>query len=243
MVAANALLPLSSKGDDEQGWSAVAAPTSWTAARTVEHVVDALLFYAGQVARRADRRLPVLRDGRAAPQRTARQRADRSAPADRTTTRPGHGTGVAPQWHPSGTPAAPQRHPSGSADAAGWAGMAHVHGKEVQSGASYAVTCRTRTNLDVGRTGVPVSGSACGDRRRRLRLVLCAGGRSACGMSGQTRRTYWLHPCTRSNVPRICSSSCSQAWKCLTRGMRGKVGVTAVCISSGDEAYTWRYRN
>jgi len=31
------------------------------------HVVDALLFYAGQVARRAGRRLPVLRDGRAAP--------------------------------------------------------------------------------------------------------------------------------------------------------------------------------
>ena len=47
VVAANALLPLSSKGDDEQGWSAVAAPTSWTAARTVEHVVVALLFYAG----------------------------------------------------------------------------------------------------------------------------------------------------------------------------------------------------
>ena len=177
VVAANALLPLSSKGDDEQGMER----------RRRAHVVDrgphggvrrgrsAVLRRAGgstggQAPARAARR-----PGRA-PQRTARQRADRSAPADRTTTRPGHRTGVAPQWHPSG-----------SADAAGWAGMAHVHGKEVQSGTSYAVTCRTRTNLDVGRTGVPVSGSACGGRRRRLRLVLCAGGRSPYGTGAQRR--------------------------------------------------------
>jgi hypothetical protein len=67
VAAADALLPLQEWADDDHAWLLVAAPTLWTVARTVEHVADALVFYAGQVARRADRRLPVLRDGRAAP--------------------------------------------------------------------------------------------------------------------------------------------------------------------------------
>jgi hypothetical protein len=68
VVAADALRVLATRGDDERAWQSVARPTSWTAARTVEHIADGLLFYVGQIARRADRRLPVLRNyGRSRP--------------------------------------------------------------------------------------------------------------------------------------------------------------------------------
>lgn len=67
VTAAEALLPLGERADGDPAWQLAAAPTSWSAAHTVEHIADALVFYAGQAARRADRRLPVLRDGRSAP--------------------------------------------------------------------------------------------------------------------------------------------------------------------------------
>jgi hypothetical protein len=66
-AAAAALEPLAVIDDDDPRWATIAAPTGWTATRTVEHIADALLFYAAQVARRAQHRLPVLRDGRTAP--------------------------------------------------------------------------------------------------------------------------------------------------------------------------------
>ena len=75
------------------------------------HVVDALLFYAGQVARRADRRLPVLRDGRAAP---PSEQLDNVLTAAHLLTGQLRDLGTERAWHPSG-----------SADAAGWAGMAN----------------------------------------------------------------------------------------------------------------------
>lgn len=64
VAAAEALLPLGDQAGGDPVWQRVAAPTSWTAAHAVEHVADALVRYAGQVARRAGRRLPMLRDGR-----------------------------------------------------------------------------------------------------------------------------------------------------------------------------------
>src|SRR5947209_15100185 len=66
-IASSALIALGTVGDADPGWSRQAAPTTWTATQAMAHIADALLFYAGQVARRADHRLPVLRDGRVAP--------------------------------------------------------------------------------------------------------------------------------------------------------------------------------
>lgn len=57
-VCRNALLP--ALGDD---WSQPAGDLTWDCRRTLDHVVDALLFYTGQLATRATRRLPRLRDG------------------------------------------------------------------------------------------------------------------------------------------------------------------------------------
>lgn len=120
VVAAEALLPLGSRAEDEQRWAEVAAPTSWTAARTAEHLGDALLFYAGQVARRADRRLPVLRDGRAGP---PGEQLDTVLTAAHLLAGQLRDLGPGRAWHPSGL-----------ADAPGWAGMAVtellVHGTD-----------------------------------------------------------------------------------------------------------------
>jgi hypothetical protein len=120
VVAAAALTPLTVRADDDPRWRAVAAPTSWTAAQSVEHVTDALLFYCGQVARRADRRLPVLRDGRSAP---PSEHLDNGVTAAAVLVTLLRDLGPARAWHPSG-----------SADAGGWAGMAVtellVHGSD-----------------------------------------------------------------------------------------------------------------
>lgn len=136
LVAAGALAPLVRCPDDSPRWRAVVAPTSWTAARTVEHVADALLFYAGEVARRADPRLPVLRDGRTA---APREQLDNVVTAAHVLTQLSRGMGSARAWHPSG-----------SADASGWAGMAVtellVHGSDV----AWAVGVEL-----VGRTAAP----------------------------------------------------------------------------------------
>jgi hypothetical protein len=120
VVAAEALLPLGERADKNPVWQLVAAPTSWTVAHTVEHVADALVFYAGQVARRADRRLPVLRDGRVAP---PSEQLDNVLTAAHLLTGQLRDLGGARAWHPSG-----------QADAAGWVGMAVtellVHGTD-----------------------------------------------------------------------------------------------------------------
>jgi len=126
VVAADALRVLASRGDNERAWQSVARPTSWTAARTVEHIADALLFYVGQIARRADRRLPVLRNGRDAP---PSEQLDNVVTAAHVLVGQLRELGVGRAWHPSG-----------SADATGWAGMAVtellVHGSD----AAHALT-------------------------------------------------------------------------------------------------------
>jgi uncharacterized protein (TIGR03083 family) len=118
--AAQSLSGLGVRPDVDPVWQAVAAPTTWTAAHTLEHIADALVFYAGQVARRADRRLPVLRDGRAAP---PSEQLDNVLTAAHLLAAQLRDLGSARAWHPSGM-----------ADADGWTGMAVtellVHGSD-----------------------------------------------------------------------------------------------------------------
>jgi hypothetical protein len=121
VTAAEALRPLLGIGDSDPRWSAIALPTAWSAQRTVEHITDALLFYAGQIARRADRRLAVLRDGRHGP---PSEHLDNVLSAACVLAALLRDLGDDRAWHPSG-----------NADAGGWAGMAItellVHGHDV----------------------------------------------------------------------------------------------------------------
>lgn len=110
VIAADALLPLTACEDGDPAWQTLARPTTWTVARTVEHITDALLFYCGQVARRADRRLPALRDGRAG---SPSEQIDNVLTAAAVLATQLRGLGSARAWHPSGF-----------ADRTGWAGMA-----------------------------------------------------------------------------------------------------------------------
>src|SRR5918998_2714620 len=96
-VASYALAPLRVVGDADPHWSQPAVPTKWTAAQAVAHIPDALLFYAGQVACHADHRLPVLRDGRAAPPSEQLDNAVTAACARRVVARSRPAAGRAPQ--------------------------------------------------------------------------------------------------------------------------------------------------
>ncbi|HYO35751.1 MAG TPA: maleylpyruvate isomerase N-terminal domain-containing protein [Geodermatophilus sp.] len=120
LKAAGALEALGQAPDGSPRWDTPAAPTTWTAARTLGHIADALVFYAGQVACRADRRLPALRDGRDAP--PGEQLADVGTAAHVLAGQL-RDLGDGRAWHPSGL-----------ADATGWAGMAVtellVHGHD-----------------------------------------------------------------------------------------------------------------
>ena len=142
VVVANALLPLSSKGDDEQGWSAVAAPTSWTAARTVEHVVDALLFLrraggstGGQAPARAARR----------PGRAPSEQLDNVLTAAHLLTGQLRDLGTERAWHPSGTPVGPRTPPAGP----GWRTFT---GKKFRAERAMQLRAvRERTSMSEGR--------------------------------------------------------------------------------------------
>ncbi|MGH3671966.1 MAG: hypothetical protein ACRDSH_15250 [Pseudonocardiaceae bacterium] len=119
--ASTTLAPLGTIRSADPRWFRPAAPTQWTAERTVAHLSDALLFYAGQVARRAEHTLPVLRDGRAA---SPSEQLDNAVTAAHVLAALLRDLGPARAWHPSGL-----------ADASGWAGMAVtellVHGSDV----------------------------------------------------------------------------------------------------------------
>jgi len=82
-----------------------------------------LLFYAAQLARHADRRLPVLRNGRAA---LPSERVDDVLTAAHLLSAQLRDIGTGRAWHPSGL-----------ADATDWAGVAVtevvVHGSDVAS--------------------------------------------------------------------------------------------------------------
>jgi uncharacterized protein (TIGR03083 family) len=58
-LATATLHPLTESAD----WSVPAGELQWTCRRTLDHLCDCLLYYSGQLARRADRQGPVLRDG------------------------------------------------------------------------------------------------------------------------------------------------------------------------------------
>ncbi|MDV6272352.1 hypothetical protein R3Q06_02455 [Rhodococcus erythropolis] len=119
--AAKSLHALNAIPDRSWQWLNIAEPTQWTALHTIEHISDALLFYSGQVARRAEVRLPVLRDGRDAP---ASEHLDNALSAAHILAALLRDLGEQRAFHPSGR-----------ADAAGWAGMAVteilVHGTDV----------------------------------------------------------------------------------------------------------------
>jgi uncharacterized protein (TIGR03083 family) len=123
IAAAAALDVMRAIGDDDPRWSAVAAPTDWTAFRTVEHISDALVFYAGLVARRARERHGFVRNGRDAPASVQLDDAQAAAAI------------LAAVLRDLGDERA--LHPSGLADASGWAGMAVtellVHGYDAAS--------------------------------------------------------------------------------------------------------------
>lgn len=128
--AAMALAPLGTVGDDAPCWRECAAPTEWSAARTVEHLSDALIFYCGQVARRADRGLPVVRSGRTAP---ASEQLDNALTSAHMLAGLLRDFGPERAWHPSG-----------HADRAGWVGMAVtellVHGHDVANAIGVELT-------------------------------------------------------------------------------------------------------
>lgn len=119
--AATVLAPLASVDDEDQNWLRLAAPTQWPAGQAVQHITDALLYYAGHVARRADHRLPVLHT--AQPARPS-ELLDNVVTAAHILTGLLRDLGAAPAWHPSGL-----------ADVSGWTGMAVtellVHGHDV----------------------------------------------------------------------------------------------------------------
>ncbi|NAZ82138.1 hypothetical protein GTR02_09940 [Kineococcus sp. R8] len=120
VTAACALGPLAQRADDDERWERAAWPTRWSAASSVSHVADALLFYAGLVATRATGPRPPLREGRPA------------APAEQLADVAGAAAVLAAALRDLGDGRA--WHPSGSADAGGWAGMAVtevlVHGRD-----------------------------------------------------------------------------------------------------------------
>ncbi len=123
VLAAAALTPLAAVPDQDPGWEQLAVPTPWPADRALQHITDALLYYAGHVARRADRRLPPLRTESFAP---PSELLDNVCTAAHVLTGLLRDLGTGRAWHPSG-----------HADAAGWTGMAVteilVHGHDVAS--------------------------------------------------------------------------------------------------------------
>ena len=120
VTAAGALTALAERADDDERWEHAARPTRWSAARSISHVADALLFSAGLVATRATGPRPPLREGR--PVAPAEQLAD-VAGAAAVLAATLRDLDDARAWHPSGL-----------ADAGGWAGMAVtevlVHGRD-----------------------------------------------------------------------------------------------------------------
>lgn len=121
VTAAAVLKVLATRTDEDHRWERPAAPTRWTAARSLGHVADALVFYASLVATRATGQRQPVRDGRPAP--PSGQLADvEGAAALLAAALRDLGDDTA--WHPAGV-----------ADAAGWAGMAVtevlVHGVDV----------------------------------------------------------------------------------------------------------------
>jgi hypothetical protein len=130
MEAAAALHPFWSLADDDPRWQAIASPTNWTVTRTIEHVPDTLLFYAGQVARRATSNYGIIRDGRSTGP-SGQLRDLETAAAICTAVFRDLGDSRAD-------------HPSGNADGAGWVGMAVteilVHGYDAAGALDVPIT-------------------------------------------------------------------------------------------------------
>jgi len=110
VLAAEALTPLAAVPDQDPRWEQPAVPTLWPADRALQHITDALLYYAGHVARRADRRVPPLRTESFAP---PSELLDNVLTAAHVLAGLLRDLGTGRAWHPSG-----------QADAAGWTGMA-----------------------------------------------------------------------------------------------------------------------
>ncbi|MCW2545669.1 MAG: hypothetical protein JWN96_129 [Mycobacterium sp.] len=130
MEAAAALRPLAAVADDDPRWQTVAAPTDWTVTHTIEHIPDTLLFYSGQVARRATRGYGIIRNGRDT-KPSGHLRDLETATAIFTAVLRDLGDARA-------------LHPSGNADGPGWVGMAVtemlVHGYDAAAALDVPIT-------------------------------------------------------------------------------------------------------
>ena len=96
-------------GDD---WSVTAGDLTWSCRRTIDHIVDVLVFYAAHLASQSTGRLPKLRDGN----------PDLDVPDLLELTRVT--TAVLSAVARAASPEARGFHPSGMADASGFAAMA-----------------------------------------------------------------------------------------------------------------------
>ncbi|MGH8899451.1 MAG: hypothetical protein ACRDZ4_21110 [Egibacteraceae bacterium] len=92
-------------------WDVRAGDLQWTARRTIDHIPDVLLFYSGQLAARADRRLPFPRN------------SDPDASVDDLIELVGVAAAILAEVAVAAGPSARAFHPAGRADASGFLGM------------------------------------------------------------------------------------------------------------------------
>lgn len=128
---AGSLLDTMSPVVAEVSWDRRAEPTRWSARSVLDHIGDALTYYAGLVARRAAGPLPPLRSGKP------------SASPDELLEDVRTGAAVLSGLL-AADPGLRAWHPSGLADVSGWVGMActeiGVHGVDVSAALGLAWT-------------------------------------------------------------------------------------------------------
>ena len=141
-VCHDALAP--ALGDD---WSRPAGDLAWTCRQTLDHTVDAVLFYAAHLATRATARLPDLRDGD-----PARSPAELLAAVAAAAA-------VLAEIAAAAPPAARGYHPAGMADAEGFLAMGCteilIHTADIAQGLdrSFRPTAAPATRALVARVG------------------------------------------------------------------------------------------
>ncbi|MBA2754873.1 MAG: hypothetical protein H0U40_10505 [Chloroflexia bacterium] len=123
-IAGACLVALAAGAGDD--WSVPAGELDWTCRRTLDHLVDVMVFYAVHLASRATGRLPLARDG------------DQGVTIDDLLTLTRATAAVLSGVARAAAPGARGFHPSGMADAAGFVAMGAtellVHTRDILSG-------------------------------------------------------------------------------------------------------------